>query len=329
MKQKDYYNILGVTKSSTAEEIKKAYRKLAMKYHPDKNPNDKSAEAKFKEISEAYHVLGDQTRRSEYDRYSENPFFSQGRDGPGGPGPGNFDFTRGFSEQDVPSFQDLFGDLFGDFWGGPRQDPGSTQSQFRRPRKGADLRYALNISFEDAAHGAKKLISFLRHRGNQQESAKLEVSIPPGVKHGQKLKLTNEGDSGNAGEQPGDLYVVINIHDHPLFVRSDNDVKLELPITFVEAITGTSKEIPTLYGTVSLRIPKGTISGQVLRLKDKGFPGLGGGTPGDMLVKILIDIPKDLDENQLKLLRDLNISESSYHLVSEFKDKANRLRKVR
>ncbi|OQW52438.1 MAG: hypothetical protein A4S09_08780 [Proteobacteria bacterium SG_bin7] len=323
MQRKDYYALLEVTKSSSQEEIKKAYRKLAMKFHPDKNPGDKNAETKFKEISEAYHVLGDAGRRAEYDRFSEMPFGGRSSKGQQPPFSANYDFSQGFSDQDIPSFQDLFGDFFGDLWGGkPQPETGG----FRGKRRGADLRYTLNVTFEEAAHGTKKIISFVRQKGVKAEPSKLEVSIPAGVRHGQKLKLTGEGDTDPNGQNPGDLYVVINFQDHPVFVRDENDVRLEYPITFLEAIAGTTKDVPTLYGTVSLKIPKGTRSGQILRIKDKGFPGLAGESPGDMLIKILIDIPKDLDENQLRILRDLKISDSAYSLISDFKDKAARIR---
>lgn len=318
--RKDYYSILGVNKSSSQEEIKKSYRKLAVQYHPDKNPGDKAAESKFKEISEAYHVLGDPTRRAQYDKFSDNPF-AQGGSNPFGSG---FDFTKGFSDQDIPSVQDLFGDFF-DIWGGSRQEP-----NFRpKPRRGSDLRYSLNVSFEEAALGTKKIISFVRQRGSKSDTAKLEINIPTGVKHGQKLKLTGEGDAGPGGENPGDLYVVINLQEHPLFIREENDVKLDLPITFIEAITGTIKDIPTLYGAISLKIPKSTRSGQILRIKDKGFPGLSGEPSGDMLVKILIDIPRDLDENQIKILKGFSIPEASYTLINEFKDKQARIRRTK
>lgn len=324
MQRKDYYALLGVTKSSSQEEIKKSYRKLAMQFHPDKNPGDKNAESKFKEISEAYHVLGDPGRRAEYDRFSDMPFGGRGSKGQQQPFSTNYDFSQGFSDQDIPSFQDLFGDFFGDIWGGRPQSEAS--SAFRGKRRGADLRYTLTVTFEEAAHGTKKVISFVRQKGTKAEPSKLEVSIPAGVRHSQKLKLTGEGDTDPNGQNPGDLYVVINFQDHPVFIRDENDVRLEYPITFLEAITGTSKDVPTLYGTVTLKIPKGTRSGQVLRIKDKGFPGLAGEAPGDMLIKILIDIPKDLDENQLRILRDLKISDSAYSLISDFREKAARIR---
>lgn len=328
MQRKDYYALLGVTKGSSQEEIKKAYRKLAMKFHPDKNPNDKTAEGKFKEISEAYHVIGDAGRRAEYDRFSDMPFGPRGPKGKGQQPPfsQNYDFSQGFSEEDIPSFQDLFGEFFGDLWSGRPQNEAGTGPAFRGPRKGADLRYTLNVTFEEAAHGTKKVISFVRQKGAKAEPSKIEVAIPAGVRHGQKLKLTGEGDTDPTGQNAGDLYVVINFQEHPVFVREENDVRLEYPITFLEAITGTSKEVPTLYGAVSLKIPKGTRSGQVMRIKDKGFPGLGGEPPGDMLIKILIDIPKDLDENQLRILRDLKINDSAYSMISDFKEKVARIR---
>lgn len=331
MAKKDYYEILGVKKTASADELKKTFRKLAMQWHPDKNPNDKVAEAKFKEISEAYSVVGDPEKRAKYDQYQASPFSK----GPGAQNPfRNEDpFMGGFaSGPGATSFQDLFGDMFGDIFGASRPDPfarpqGPQGPQSRGPQaKGPDLRYTLNVSLEEVSTGAKKIISFLRKRGGRDDNARLEVSVPPGVRHGQKLKLPVEGDSLR-GETPGDLFVIINVNDHSLFDRSDNDLLLTLPISFVEASSGTTKEIPTLAGTVSLKIPRGSHSGQVFRLKDKGFPNVGGGSPGDMLVKIVVDIPKDLDENQIKVLQELNIVDSSYPLISEFKEKVAKLRR--
>ncbi|MDZ4662568.1 MAG: DnaJ C-terminal domain-containing protein [Pseudomonadota bacterium] len=332
MAKKDYYEILGVSKTAKADEIKKTFRKLAMKWHPDKNPNNKAAETKFKEIAEAYSVVGDAEKRLQYDQFQASPFSK----GPGNQNP----FRAGdpFASSGFPggpgatSFQDLFGDMFGDIFGASRQDPfsrpqGGPQPQARGPQqRGPDLRYTLNVNLEEVSTGIKKVISFLRKRSGRDESARLEVSVPPGVRQGQKLKLQNEGDSLR-GEAPGDLFVVINVTDHMLFERSDNDLLLTLPISFVEAAGGATKDLPTLTGTVSLKVPRGSHSGQVFRLKDKGFPNVGGGAPGDMLVKIVVDIPKDLDENQIKVLRELNIVDSSYPLINEFKEKVNKVRR--
>lgn len=328
MAKKDFYSLLNVSRTATADEIKKAYRKLAMQFHPDKNPGDKKSEEKFKEISEAYDTLSDQKKRDMYDRFGHagaqggfgggdgNPFGGAGGfGGGGGAGPG------------ADNFQDIFGDVFGDIFGGAR-GPGGGQQRSRRPTKGADLRYTLNIAFEESALGCEKVISFMRQRGNKEESAKLSVNVPAGVKEGQRLKLANEGDAGSAGPA-GDLYVIINIQDHPLFKRNENDVTLDLPITYTDAILGTSIEVPTLTGKAMIRIPAGTHTGQTFRLKGKGFPKIGGFGSGDMLVKILVDTPANLTSKQKELIEELAKNGESTPMVKAFNDKVSSMMRNR
>ena len=210
MSKKDFYSTLGVSRSATPEEIKKAYRKLAMQHHPDKNPGDKKSEEKFKELSEAYEVLSDAKKREMYDQFghaSTQQGFGGG--GPFGGGAGGFGGGFGGNAGGAGAgdpFQDIFGDVFGDIFGGARgPGAGGANSRTRRPTKGADLRYTLNVSFEDAALGTEKVISFMRQRSNKEESAKLSVSVPAGVKEGQRLKLTGEGDSPAGAGQAGNL----------------------------------------------------------------------------------------------------------------------------
>lgn len=323
MPKKDYYSVLNVARGASAEEIKKAYRRLAMKYHPDKNPGDKKAEEKFKEVSEAYEVLSDQKRRDMYDQFGfagANPGFA----GAGaGTGPGGFGGFGGFQQGEGADFQDIFGDIFGDVFGQRGAGRGARRS------RGADLRYTLNISFEDAALGTEKTIHFVRERGGRDEAAKLAVKVPAGVKQGQRLRLAGEGDSAPGGGAAGDLFVIVNVQDHPLFRREEDDVLLDLPIAYVDAILGTQVEIPTLTSKVAVRVPPGTHSGQVLRLKGKGFPKSGGFGTGDMLVRILVDTPETLDNRQKELLEELAKTNQETPMVRAFHDKVQQLMRNR
>lgn len=337
MSKKDFYSILGVSRSASAEEIKKAYRKLAMQHHPDKNPGDKKAEEKFKEISEAYDVLSDTKKREMYDQFGHAG--NQQGFGAGGPfgGAGGFGgFNRGGAgaggsgHPGGDPFQDIFGDVFGEIFGNNRGPGGSTRGGRRQQQaKGTDLRYTLNISFEDSALGCEKVISFVRQRGGKEDSAKLSVNVPAGVKEGQRLKLAGEGDSANGGSTPGDLYVIINIQEHPIFKRSENDVTLDLPIIYTDAILGTNIEVPTLTGKAMIRIPPGTHSGQTFRLKGKGFPKLGGFGSGDMLVRVLVDTPHHLSNRQKELVEELSKSTETTPLVKSFQEKVSAIMRNR
>jgi DnaJ-class molecular chaperone len=324
MAKKDYYASLDVPRTASADEIKKSFRKLAMKFHPDKNPNNKKAEDKFRELSEAYEVLSDQKKRDLYDQFgfagANQGFAGAGAGGHQG-GPGGFGGFGGFQhEGGAEGFQDIFGDIFGDVFGGGRAGP-------RGPRKqrGADLRYTLNISMEDAALGTEKVISFIRNRGNREDSAKLSVKVPAGVGQGQRLKLSGEGDGSATAGANGDLYVIVNIQEHSLFRRDEDDVVLEYPISYTDAILGTTAEIPTLTNKVALKIPAGTHSGQTFRLKGKGFPKVGGFGSGDMLIKILVDTPSNVSGRQKELVEELAKSAEETPLVKAFKEKMQSL----
>lgn len=326
MSKKDYYSLLNVQRSASADEIKKAYRKLAMQYHPDKNPGDKKAEEKFKEFSEAYEVLSDPKKREMYDQFGHagaqggfggagGPFgaggFGGGFGGGGGAGPG----------QDP--FQDIFGDVFSEIFGARGYGPGAgTGGPRRRQQKGSDLRYTLNIAFEESALGTEKVISFVRQRSGKDETAKLAVNVPAGVKEDQRLKLAGEGDSPVGGGPAGDLYVIIKIQDHPLFKRQENDILMDLPVTYTDAILGTSVEIPTLSGKAVIRIPPGTHTGQTFRLKGKGFPKIGGFGSGDMMVRLIVDTPEKISNRQKELLEELSKAGDETPLVKAFKEKA-------
>ena len=319
MAKKDFYAVLGVSRTASADEIKKAYRKLAMKYHPDKNPGDKKAEETFKELSEAYEVLSDEKKRQMYDQFGfasgGGPQGHPGGGFGGGAGPGGF-----HSQED---FQDIFGDIFGDvFGGGARGGGGFRQS---RKQRGADLRYTLNVSFEESAVGCEKTISFVRQRNNRDDSAKLSVKVPAGVKQGQRLKLTGEGDAGSNGGPNGDLYVIINVQDHSLFKREDDDVLLDVPVSYVDAILGGEVEVPTLTGRVALKIHPGTHSGQIFRLKSKGFPKQGGFGAGDMRIRVLVDTPQNITSKQRELIQELAKSSDETPQVRDFKEKMSQL----
>lgn len=329
--KRDYYEVLGVSKSASQDEIKKAFRKLAIQFHPDKNPNNKSAEEKFKEAAEAYDVLSDQGKRQAYDR------MGHAYAGFAGAGAGAGGFSQGFGSRGPggfgaggpESFQDIFGDLFSDLFRDSR-GPAGQQSRNGRSssRRGADLRYTLTISLEESASGCEKTISFVRTRAGKDETAKLAVAIPAGVKSGQRLKLRGEGDLGQGpNAESGDLFVIINVAEHPVLKRVEDDVQVEVPISFREAALGGSVEIPTLTGRAVLRIPEGTTSGQVFRLKGKGFthtPSRSATEPanvGDMLVKVVVDTPKNLTAEQKAFFEGFDDSLHQGGLTRAFREK--------
>lgn len=281
---KNYYEILGVPKDADEAQLKKAYRKLALQFHPDKNPDDPSAEEKFKEVSEAYDVLRDPEKRASYDYFGKsgtNPGFKSS-------------FHQEYQERTTESFQNLFTEIFGDIF-----------SKSSRKAKGTDLRYNLHISIEEVASGVKKTIRFMRRRNGKEETTKLEVAVPAGVKSGQRLKLRGEGDSGPGG-QAGDLYVVIQIQKHDLFQLDGLDIYYDLPISFKQAVLGDTLKVPTLTGAAQVQVPSGTSSGVNLRLKGKGMPSLDGKSSGNLYIRLLIDVPTVVDKDTKKLLEKLD-----------------------
>ena len=345
MVKEDYYKILGVSRDATEEEIKKAYRRLALKYHPDRNQGSKEAEEKFKEICEAYEVLSDPPKRKNYDLFGHRG----GAEGFGGFG----DWT--FSTSGVG---DIFEDIFSDFFGGGGR-------RRTRAERGADLRYNLEISFEEAVFGVEKRIRVPRwencdncggtgarpgtgpticptcngtgqirfqqgffsvsrtcshcqgegriikdqcprchSRRRVEKERTLSVRIPAGVETGTRLKLSGEGEAGNYGGPPGDLYVVLTVKPHPIFSRERNDILCEIPISFVQAALGAEIEVPTLNGKATLRIPPGTQSGKVFKLKGKGVSDLRGYGAGDQLIKVYVKIPTNLSVRQKELLEE-------------------------
>lgn len=334
--KRDYYEILGVTKTSSKEEIKKAYRKLAMQFHPDRNPDNKEAEGKFKEASEAAEILLDDQKRSRYDQFGH-----AGVDGQAG------GFGGGFQGGDFGDLGDIFGDLFGDMFGnGRRRQGGGGRS---RARKGEDLQMDLEVSFEEASFGCEKEVSVVRNvvkegttpqtcdmcqghgeiRRQQgfftisqtcpkcggmgeiaqrvKKKTSLSVKIPAGIDHGQRLKLSTEGDVGTHGGPNGDLYVQIRIKEHDFFERDGFDVHCRVPITFSQAALGAEVEVPTLSGKVSLSIPAGTQSGKKMRLKAKGIQRLGGYGQGDQIITVLLETPTKLSAEQRELFERLSL----------------------
>lgn len=323
MSKKDFYQLLGVSKTATADEIKKAYRKLAMQHHPDKNQGNKKSEEKFKEFSEAYEVLSDEKKRQNYDQFGHagvggNPFGSGASAG-----------ARASSAGADP-FQDIFGDVFGDIFGpgargggpfgGGTYNSGRAKSSRAQSARGSDLRYSLSITFEEAASGCEKMVGFVRQVGAREESAKLSVTVPAGVKEGQRLKLSGEGDKP-AGGTAGDLYVIIDLQEHVLFKREEFDVTLDLPVSYTDAILGTNVEIPTLYGKAEIKIPSGTHTGQTFRLKNKGFVRLGGLGSGDMLVRVIVDTPAKINVRQKEIIEELHRYNEETPLVKSYQEK--------
>jgi len=348
MAKRDYYEVLGVSRNASSDELKKAYRKVAMKHHPDRNQGDNKSEEKFKEASEAFEVLGDKEKRSRYDQFGH---VAEGM----GSGMGGFGAAGG------SGFGDVFGDIFSEFFNG---SPGSTAS---RGERGSDLQYNMEISFEDAVFGSSKEIDVPRMEtcdscsGLGAESEKdikicgtcggtgqqrvqqgffsvattcsscrgqgktisnpcktcqgrtrvsktklIRVNIPAGVSSGSRIKLTGEGEHGVNGGSSGDLYIVLSVKDHSIFERDGADIFCEVPISFAQATLGTDLEVPTLEGKARLKIPAGTQTHKIFRLKNQGIAHLRGGGRGDLHVRIVVETPTKLSERQIELLKEFD-----------------------
>lgn len=337
----EYYEILGVPRNATQAEIKKAFRSLALKYHPDRNPGNKEAEEKFKEINEAYSVLSDPEKRANYDRYGR-------AEGVG----------AGFGAFTGAGFGDIFEDIFGDFFG-------FTGQRRPRPAKGNDLRYDLEITLEESAFGTEKEINIPKWEtcstcsgsgskpgkgpvgcpqckgtghirfqqgffsvsktcgscngtgkivtdpcttckgdGKVKKVRTLSIKVPPGVDSGSRLRMSGEGDPGVYGGPPGDLYIVIDIRKHPVFLRKGNDIYCQVNISFPQAVLGAEIEVPTLEAPSTLKVPPGTQSGKAFHLRGKGIPRLGGHGRGDEIVVVNIEVPKHVTQRQRELLEE-------------------------
>ncbi len=304
--ERDYYEVLGVRKNATNDELKKAYRKLALKYHPDKNSGDKKAEQKFKEAATAYEVLSDPKKREMYDLR-------------GSAGLNDMGFHGFESNADIFSnFGDIFGDIFG--------------KRFHRertgPQKGPDLRYDITISFTDAALGSEKQLRLTKSEacyackgtgaksgtptvcpqcngeGRMAKNRSLSVKIPPGIEDCSRLRLSGQGETGIRGGRAGDLYIYVKIASHPYFEREGLDVQYDAHIPFTKAALGGEIEVPTLSGKATLKVPKCTQSNQTLRMTGQGIKTKDG-RKGNLLVKTIVDLPKKLSERQEELLKEL------------------------
>jgi len=342
--KRDYYETLGVDRSADDAQIKKAFRKLALKYHPDKNPGDTESESKFKTLAEAYEVLIDSRKRKQYDTFGH-----AGMGGAGGAGGGH----------PFGGFSDIFGDIFSEFFSG---GGGGGRA---RPRRGSDLEYRLEIAFEEAAYGSEKEIKIPRvstcggckgsgaaspkdisvcgtcqgtgqvqmsqgffsitrpcgtcrgvgksitnpckkcsGRGEVENVSTLSLKIPSGIATGQRLKIGGEGEQGRNGGPPGDLYVLLSVRDHAFFVRDGDNIILERPISFLQAILGASIEVETLWGKETLEIRPGTQTSDVFRMRGKGMDSVQGHGRGDQLVEVRIVVPKKLEKRQRELLEE-------------------------
>lgn len=290
----DYYKALGVDKKATPDEIKKSFRKLAVKYHPDRNPNDKSAEDKFKEINEAYAVLSDPKKKEEYDTYGSSGFHKQYSQEDIFRG---FDFSNVYKDMGTAGGEDIFSRLFGGAFGG-----GRAQGGFRAgPQRGGDLEMETDVSFRDAAMGAEKLVAF-RRNGVREE---LKVRIPAGVDNGSKIRISGKGGQGEAGGAAGDLFLIIRLLPDPVFSRDGGDLFVERSIPFSSACMGTSLDVPTLEGEKRIKVPAGIQPGTKIRLKGCGVKSLGSNTKGDLYVKVAIHVPETLSPEQKKLIEEL------------------------
>jgi len=349
MSKRDYYDILGVDRSAQGDKLKKAYRKLAMKYHPDRNPDDSSASEKFKETTEAYEVLSDPSKRSAYDQFGHQGVEASG-------------FNSGRSATDA--LNDVFGDIFGDIFGG-----GDPFSRSRRSNRGSDLEFSLRIELENAVKGTTEKIRIptlqscescsgsgaepgtqpsacpscqgagqvrmqqgffsisqtcrqcggsgkiitnpcrkCRGNGRVEKTKTLSVKIPAGVDSGDRIRLSGEGEAGPSRGPSGDLYVQINVLSHEVFERESQHLYCEAPISFVDAALGSEIEIPTLVGKVKIKIPEGTQTGKLFRLKGKGVKKIRSSAVGDLLCRVTVETPQKLDSKQKALLKEFGSS---------------------
>ena len=301
---RDYYEVLGIPRTATADEIKKAHRKLARKFHPDMNKNNPAATEKFKEIQEAYDVLSEPPKRQNYDQFGHagvnaGPAPGGGARARGGgspwqPNPNvtveDFDFSGG------GNFSDMFEQLFGGA-GGPRARAGRGSLPAPPPQRGQDIEHPVTLTFEQAARGSTLPLQI--NRDGHIET--IEIKIPAGVKDGSRIRIKGRGEQSNG--QPGDLYILTAVQPHPYFRREGLDVYLELPVSMYEALLGAKVQVPTLDGPVSLTIPPGTGAGAKLRIKARGIAR--GEEKGDQYVQIKVAVPKDLDDQDKKSIEEL------------------------
>lgn len=305
---KDYYSLLGVNKSASQDEIKKAFRKKAKQYHPDANRDDPTAEARFKEINEAYDVLGDETKRKQYDQFGTNwsQFAQQGDFNNGGA----YNYTRNVNPEDLNDIlEQMFGGAAGSPFSGGRSPFGGGRSPFGggfgrqrpQPQRGQDIEQSVRITLEEAYSGTERLLN--------KDGRQLRVSIPPGADTGTKVRLKGEGYNGVRGGQSGDLYLVVEVYDgNTPFTRDGDNLIVEVEVDAFTAMLGGDVEIPTMERPVRLKIPAGSQTGRKFRLSGKGMPKMKGDGNGDLYAKLVITIPTKLNDEQKQLAEQLRDS---------------------
>lgn len=375
MTKKDYYEILGISKGSSPDDIKRAYRRLAMKFHPDKNPGNKEAEDKFKECAEAYEVLSNPEKRKSYDQY--------GHEGLRGSG------MRDYSHMNVQDVGDMFGDIFGDFFGGGGRRRGGRQQSANAPKRGYDLETTIELSLEEVSEGVEKNIEFTRQdvckdctgsgsakgkapttcpacggsgqvqkaglggffqmvstcshcqgagkiitnpcrkckgTGHVPKKRSVSIKIPAGVHEGQGIRVSSEGEPGSNGGQRGDLYCYVRVKAHPFLMRDGNDLVATIPISITEAALGAMIDVPSLTGMKQFKIPSGTQHGNVFRIKSEGLPDLRTNRRGDELIRVMIEVPRNLTSRQEELLREFAETENK-NVLPESKKFFDKLKK--
>ena len=322
MAGKDYYQILGVSRNASEKELKQAYRRLARKHHPDLNPGDKSAEAKFKEINTAYEVLSSPEKRKKYDQFGEQWEYAEQFAKSGGQERVRWGFNRGgttFEYGDLSGFGDIFSSLFGDSGIGSRMRRG--------PRRGQDIESSIEVTLEEAYHGSMRVIQLQTEKpcttcggtgrvgnrvcticngaGGKVIPKRLEVKIPAGVRDGSRIRIAGEGGVGRAGGNKGDLYLVAKVLPHKLFERKGDDLYTEVSVPLATVMLGGEVSLPTLNGNLSLKIPPETQNGRVFRMAGKGMPVLSNANYGNMFAKVKVVLPTNLTEEEKKLFERL------------------------
>jgi molecular chaperone DnaJ len=322
MASKDYYQILGVNRNASEKEIKQAYRRLARKYHPDLNPNDKSAETRFKEINAAYQVLSDAEKRKKYDQFGDQWEYAEQFAKSGGQERVRWDFGKGgttFKYGDLNDFGDIFSSLFGDSGIGVRTRRG--------PRRGQDIESPIEVTLEEAYHGSTRVVQLQTEEpctacggtgsvgnrvcticngaGGKVTPRRLEVKIPAGVRDGSRIRIAGKGSPGRAEGNKGDLYLVVKVLPHKVFERKGDDLYTEVSVPLSTAILGGEVRLPTLNGNVSLEIPPETQNSKVFRLVGKGMPRLGNSDYGSMFARVRVILPTNLTEEEKKLFERL------------------------
>ncbi|MDP2543398.1 DnaJ C-terminal domain-containing protein [Photobacterium damselae subsp. piscicida] len=298
MSKRDFYEVLGLTKNASEKEIKKAYKKLAMKYHPDKNPDDPSAADKFKEVKEAYEILTDKEKRAAYNQFGHQAFERGGMGGNGYEGHQQYG--------NYADFEDIFGGAFGDMFSkarGGHFGGGGFGGFGNRPRKGNDLHYKMEVDFEDAIKGTSRVIDIPTYEGNVQSTKKLNIKIPMGIKDGEQIRLGGKGEPGINGGPAGDILIEITVRPHLRFTRHGNNLHTKVKTDFVTATLGGKVEVQTLDSRFNLTIPAGTQAGRKFKLTGKGGTNRKGHT-GDLIAELVIETPTNLTERQKELLTE-------------------------